>query len=540
MSYESWKKENEGVGIISEPTGFEAWKQESVDSGLVPDTAKLSREAVDLTYDKYRSAMQTIGEPGTTQVMTRDTFDKSGQAQEWVKMGLAKTPRSHFEKLAEATKRGLESFRTQQNYFRAAMLGEGEPEALFGEWKKQQATDQLDPLEGSFLAEMEYGTARILPGMIEGARQSLPLIYAGGAIGAVAGAGAGAPVLGVGAVPGAAVGAAGGLATGFKVGSTYAWYQQGAGEMLLNMRDKGFDEGASKIIASIAALPYALIEQMQIGQLTPGLRQGASKVIQKSVTKLMGQVAKKYGKTLTQEVLEEVAQEGVMIIAEDLSQYFSDQGIPVTKAELQARAFRLWKTMTESAKAMALLPVGGAVVDMQVGNRALKALDVEEVTEEEKKTVFERAYIKGFVAKIQTIKNNADNIVAKAGNKRKQLKVMTSELSSLQESYVEISDTIDENPDALPELAGIREILPKYAEAVDAFKAESSQENFQVIKDVTSEVTELQQKFGERIGEQAVPAAEAVEAGQGWGANHREDRYDPGRRRQLRSLDRFG
>lgn len=354
MSFEDWKKQNVALAE-PRPTGFQAWQKENEAEGIVPIPAKSSKQTVDFAYDKYMDRLRIYAEGATA--FTRESFESSGEAKKWIESGATQIPRSHFEKLQESHKRGRESFLTDQAYFEAVMLGKGEPDAIYSEWKQQQAEDQLDPIEGNWFTEMQYGSARIIPGMVEGGKQALPLMTAGVAIGGVAGG---------------PLGAVAGLSTGFKVGSTYAWYRQGAGEMLLTMRDKGFDQGTSKIIAGIAALPYALIEQVQVGQLTPGLRQGANRVIQKSITRLMGRVAKKYGKTLTQEVLEEVAQEGVMIIAEDLASYFSDQGYPITEADLKQRAHRLWRTMVESGKAMALLPIPGAVVDMRVGDKGMK------------------------------------------------------------------------------------------------------------------------------------------------------------------------
>jgi len=220
----------------------------------------------------------------------------------------------------------------------------------------------------------------------------------------------------------------------------------------------------------------------------------------------MGQVAKKYGTTLAKEDLEEVAQEGVMIIAEDLAGYFSGEGIPVSKAELQERAFRLWNTAKESAKAMALLPLPGAVIDARTGGKAMEALpDVvkPEAAKVEEKDPLKKAYVKGFVARIQSIKNNADNVSVGAGNKKKQLKVLDDEIKSLQDSYEKISPVIDENPEALAELKQIRDMLPKYAEAISAFSKKPSKEGYVQIRDISDGITELQQQYGDRIGEQA-------------------------------------
>jgi len=368
MSFESWKKENVEAGlVVAEPelTGFEAWKKENEAIGLAPILEKPFKEMIDLAYDTYMNRMREYAIEA--KAFTRESFEKSGEAKRWIDANAIRIPRTHFEKLQESHRRGRESFLTDQAYFEAVMFDRGEPDAIYSEWKRQQAKDQLDPIEGNWFTEMQYGSARIIPGMVEGGRQALPAIAGGAAIATVAGQ------LGPQALaPEEIITIPAAMGAGFKVGATYAWYKQGAGEMLLTMRDKGFDQKASKIIAGIAALPYALIEQIQVGQLTPGLRQGANKIIQKSITKLMGQVAKKYGKILTAEVFEEVAQEGVMIIAEDLASYFSDQGYPVGEADLKQRAHRLWRTMVESTKAMAMLPIPGAIVDMRAGDIGMK------------------------------------------------------------------------------------------------------------------------------------------------------------------------
>ena len=523
MSFEAWKRENEAQGVVAEPSGFENWKKQNVEMGYTP--SEPSDEAVDMAYGKYVESMKPHVGPGV-QIGTREFFKKTGQAQKWIASGLVKTPRSHFQKIGEATKRGKESFITNQKYFEAVMLGKGDPEMHFKDWKKQRASDQLDPIEGSFMAEMQYGTARILPGMIEGAKQSIPHMATGAAVGFMA-----VP----GPDPADVVTVPVGIGVGFKVGSTYAWYRQGAGEMLLNMRDEGFDEGASKAVASIAAIPYALIEQIQIKQLTPGLRKGADKVIQKSVTKLMGQVAKKYGKTLAAEDLEEVAQEGVMIIAEDLSKYFSGQGVSVSKAELQERAFRLWNTAKESAKAMALLPLPGAVVDMHTGSKAMEALPAKrpaakpQVPEPARKkeerellegTPYGKVNIPGLTAKIFTVSNIADTLTAKTkvkvkGRKQK-MKTLSDDHAAIIAGYEEVSDVIDANPEALSELVAIKNLLPAYTEAIESFKQKPTRETRNTIQAITDQIGELRGAYADKLAgikeaARAVKAAEQID-----------------------------
>jgi hypothetical protein len=166
----------------------------------------------------------------------------------------------------------------------------------------------------------------------------------------------------------------GGMAVGFKVGSTMAWYKQGAGSMLLTMRDNGIDSQSSRLIANFAAIPYALIEQLQLDHLIPGVRQGASKAISKTMARVLAKAGKKYGTTLGSEVAEEVVQEGIIIIAEDLAEYFNKEGIDVTKEELKQRVARLWGTAKESAISMALLPIPGASVDIRTGQKGVQVV----------------------------------------------------------------------------------------------------------------------------------------------------------------------
>lgn len=118
-----------------------------------------------------------------------------------------------------------------------------------------------------------------------------------------------------------------------------------------------------------------------------------------------------------------------------------------------------------------------------------------------------KAYIKGFVARIQSIKNNADNVIAKAGDRTEQLKIMGEEISSLQKSYAEISETIEKSPDVFAELLDIKKILPDYAGVINSFREKPSQKKFQQITKLSNQITELQQKYGARLGEQ-IPVVE--------------------------------
>ena len=119
-----------------------------------------------------------------------------------------------------------------------------------------------------------------------------------------------------------------------------------------------------------------------------------------------------------------------------------------------------------------------------------------------KEAVLRKVYSKGFVAKLTSIRNNADNIVAGAGNKKAQVKVMKSDLAKVQEHYDSISEDIKNNPELLAELSEIEKLLPEYADAINSFTKSPSKEGFGRIKTVGDQIAELSSKYGERLGEQ--------------------------------------
>ncbi|MBE3139520.1 MAG: DUF1018 domain-containing protein [Thermoplasmata archaeon] len=311
----------------------------------VPDT--LTPEMQDLAYETYKSTVAPKAGQLTMGFSKQDFLKQPDMAKKWA--ALAAKPRSHFEKLAESAKRGKETFELDQDYFNAAMFGEGNPEEVYRRHKLMQAAQQLDPIEGeNLLKKMEYGTASILPGMIMGTQQALPLMAAGGVIGT-----AGGPA-----------GIAAGIGLGWKTGSAYAWYRQGAGEMMLSMKDKGITGNVQKIVGGIAGVPYALIEQMQWVRVTPGMREGVNVMLNQSMKKFAAQVVAKYGVTLATETAEEVMQEGIAILAEDLASYLTKNEVPFNKKDLMERVDRLKETAIQSVVSMALLPVPGAVIDV--------------------------------------------------------------------------------------------------------------------------------------------------------------------------------
>ena len=130
---------------------------------------------------------------------------------------------------------------------------------------------------------------------------------------------------------------------------------------------------------------------------------------------------------------------------------------------------------------------------------------------EVKEAVLRKVYSKGFVAKMTSIRNNADNIVAGAGNKVAQVEVMKSDLLKVLEHYDSISEDIKNNPELLAELGGIEKLLPEYAVAVNNFTESPSKEGFGGIKAIGDQIAEFSSKYGERLGEQAAMQSISLE-----------------------------
>ncbi len=360
MSFEQWKQDNEEQ-VPATTTGFEQWKQGNVAQGIAPPQESYSPEMLDLAYDYYTEDIAPLGKTP----MDKQKFFDDGGAASWIRDGATRRIRNYKDDLVEAGKRGLQDFKTDQSYYDAKMMGNTMlQDYIFKQWKTNQAREQLDPIrpEANKLSKAALGTARLMPGMIEGTKQAAIPIMMGAGVAAAAGQ-MGPQV----ALPEEVVTIPAGIFLGWKLGSSTAWYRQGTGSMMLKMREMEVDSATTDLIAGIAGIPYALVEQMQLGHLIPGIRTAANKVIAKSMTKVIANAGARYGITLASETGEEVIQESIAIIAEDLAVLFEKHDIQVSKEELIERANRLWNTAKESVNSMALLPIPGAAIDIRTG-----------------------------------------------------------------------------------------------------------------------------------------------------------------------------
>ena|GEM_PF-5564428 len=113
-----------------------------------------------------------------------------------------------------------------------------------------------------------------------------------------------------------------------------------------------------------------------------------------------------------------------------------------------------------------------------------------------------KVYFKGFVAKLTSIRNNADNIVADVNNKAPLIKKMKSDLAEIQKHYGNIAKDIKNNPELLAELGEIERLLPEYVKAINSFIKSPSEEGSGRIKTTGTQIAEFSDKYSKRLDDQ--------------------------------------
>lgn len=277
-----------------------------------------------------------------------------------------------FGKIAESYRRGDNAVGSDIAVYEAAFEGRGSVDTVLSARRKVQEDILLNPVEGNLVSGLFYKSANVVPGMAKGYWSAIPEAFSGMWVGigaALAAGQAGPQVLAPEEIVTVPAGAVIGIRAGLAVGSATFWYKQGAGMMFASMIENGYDPEVSREVAGIAAVPYALLEFMQVRQLTPGLRKTMQTSLNTTMRKVMARAGKKYVGTLTTEVLEEIGQEIIQIGAEDIAGILSKVGITVNAEFLAERWARLWATAKESTQAMALLPLPGVAIDINTGRR---------------------------------------------------------------------------------------------------------------------------------------------------------------------------
>ena len=333
-------------------------------------------EKPDETKEKMKNSLYYSVQFGIPPKVSFSIIDELMKMTKFNPLKAKSEQRGFFGKIAESWRRGDAQVMGDISVYETAFEGRGDEEQALAALKKIQLEQALDPIEGWFLADLVYSGVEVVPGMARGYWEAIPQAFAGMSIGA-------GMALAAGQVPpltlapeeimGVPVGALLGGKFGLMTGSAMFWYKQGAGSMYATMRENDYNPELSKHIAGAAAIPYAIVEFMQVSKLTPGLRREALKAAQKSMLKVVANATKRYGTVWGTEVFEEVVQEIIQVVAEDTAGFLSDKlKLPKGVSEfLLERGRRLWETTKEAGKAMALLPIPGATIDIYTGKRAI-------------------------------------------------------------------------------------------------------------------------------------------------------------------------
>jgi len=166
-------------------------------------------------------------------------------------------------------------------------------------------------------------------------------------------------------------------AVGFQTGASIFWAQQGAGEVMTNMIDRGVDSKLSAYMGTLAGVPYALLEKLQVGKLIPkSLQKEANAVVTKSVANTISKWTQKYGESYVTNIVQEDLQLATTALAEELGIFLKNK---VDDGDIEQRTLvgffdELTQTTIEAAKGLIPLTVGQITVDAGVGS--LKPQDV--------------------------------------------------------------------------------------------------------------------------------------------------------------------
>ena len=171
----------------------------------------------------------------------------------------------------------------------------------------------------------------------------------------------------VSSVPSALAGPAGakkGFSLGYKAGSTYYWYRQGAQDLYLELRREGIDHDIAIANAKAFAVPYASTELVSLNimakNLTAIAKTQIKDQIKKRITKgAVARLSKEFGKDYFKEIGQELTQELILDTGEDVAKYISNRmrGTDIEYDPFEERLDRYEDVVKETAKA--IIPIVG-------------------------------------------------------------------------------------------------------------------------------------------------------------------------------------
>ena len=286
--------------------------------------------------------------------------DIKGQGKEFI--GPPKRDRGTFAKFRERFSRARRNSKLDQLYYLSANEFPGAPplDDVLEIIEEFEERSQYDPVEAdNFLEDILLAT-----GDVAG---SLALGFEEGGKGAVAGA-TGAAAAGMTVAPMFAeevftVPAAAGL--GFMTGSTIFWAQQGSGMVMRNLVERGVDPMTAGFVGTLAGIPYAFLERLQVTKLIPkSLQNKFNNKVSSEVAKYIPKLIAKYGPDYATQIVQEDLQLITTTIAEELTVAMQDADIPQKTIDQFLKELK--ETTFQTAKGFLLLQGGRAAVDVGI------------------------------------------------------------------------------------------------------------------------------------------------------------------------------
>lgn len=207
------------------------------------------------------------------------------------------------------------------------------------------------------LRDWAGGAAETIPFMLETTKSSLIGAGAGGGIGAGVGAAAGFAVAGpVGAAIMTPVGAGAGAAIGLTGGAFKASSEIMAGQMYMDLRDKGISHLNATVSSTVAGAFMGALEVLQVGQIGHMGMQTLQSALKDGITRQLAvNAVTKSLTTLAWETTEEVGQEAVQASAESIVAHMENNSAMLANLTPDKVRDRLVETAVESAKAFTML-----------------------------------------------------------------------------------------------------------------------------------------------------------------------------------------
>lgn len=178
---------------------------------------------------------------------------------------------------------------------------------------RQLPTPEALKTDDNLLEKAIYGAAQIIPAMVESVKEGQEGAIAGAVAGGMAGLAGGVTALPT-AIAGAGIGQA--------AASTDYWRRQGLADTYFYLKDEiGASDETARTAANIAAVPYALIDRLQVSKAMRLVPKPVRNAILAKGAAALKRVLVGSVKDVAEETLLEGAQKGIQTVAGEVTKY---------------------------------------------------------------------------------------------------------------------------------------------------------------------------------------------------------------------------